>query len=293
MRLLGQNRRTVFWAFDGAASWEFDGAEAGEPLPAQDWFFVVNFPRTGSTAVAEVLSQHREIYCGDEQQVMPLLMTVLHSRLLMAPDLWESVRYTKQVPVTPWGVRKLMDAWRSCVSDRPFFGDKGEMYHYRFGPACRAVFPGCRFVLTVRNPLDTLASYITQPWAAYLTLDPRPEAYFRILRHRARWMLVMNQSWRSDGAAIVEFESLIDRDRYTEVFTRVLQHLGADPAGHDWDAGWARCRHREAITQWQQNDRIVAFLDWLSREDADLRELLESGSYYAPPEWRLEEAADR
>jgi hypothetical protein len=284
MRLLGENRRTVFWSFDEGPAWDFEeeaDIQAEPPAPAPDWFFVVNFPRTGSTAVADVLNRHPDVFCGDEQQVMPLLMTVLHSRLMMAPDLWESVRYTKQVPVTPWRIRKLMDAWRACVSDRPLFGDKGEMYHFRFGPACRSVFPGCRFVLTVRNPLDALSSYVAQPWAAYLHLDPDRDKFFGILRDRARWMLEMNQAWRSE-AVVVEFETLTDREQYVEVFTRVLEHIGADPSLHDWDAGWARCRHRDAVTRWKQDRQMLEFLDWLDHGDPELRDVLETGSYYAP-----------
>lgn len=280
MRAVGETRRTVFWSLDrDRAVWEFDG-DGAPPADGSDWFFVVNFPRTGSTAAAKVLSGHPEMYCGNEQNVLPLLMTLLHSRLLMAPDLWESVRFTKQIPVTEVGMRRLMDAWRANVSDRRLFGDKGDMYHHRFGPACKAVFPGCRFVLTVRAPLDALSSYAAQPWAVYLYLEGDRAGFFRALREQARLMLARNAEWRGK-AAVVEFERLTSRDAFVAVFSDVFVHLGADPTVYDWDAGWALCRHAEVVGRWREDRQILGFLDWLEQEDPQLRAVLESGAYYA------------
>lgn len=279
--LLARSRTTAFWALDDAGDpWTIE--PGGEPPPpAPDWFFVVNFPRTGSTAAAAILDLHPDVCCANEHHVLPLLMTILHTRLLMVPELWTSVRYTKQLPATAATVRTLIDAWRSCVSPKPIFGDKGEMYHQHFGPACAEVLPGCRFVLTVRHPLDTLSSYIQQPWTVYLRMNGAGDPFFEQLQRRAREMLAGNAAWR-ERAEVVSFEDMADEGQMRATFTRVLEHIGADPQRLDWDAAWALCRHSGAVDRWRRDAEIVAFMTWLSERDPELHELLQAGARYLP-----------
>jgi Sulfotransferase family len=277
-RLLGQSRRTVFWALDeGSGPWELEPGEA--PASGADWFFMVSFQRTGSSVAALILNRHTDVYCGQAHLILPLFMTVLHSRLLIAPDMWFSVRYLKKIPVTPTNVRELMDAWRRCVSDKRIFGDKGEMYHQYFGAACTGVFPDCKFVLTVRHPLDTLSSYIQQPWAAYMRADGNREAFLEGMRDRAREMLAGNAAWRN-RAEVIEFERLYSEAEFRSTFSRVFTHLGADPTGYDWEGGWALCQHRLAFGRWERDREVLEFMDWLETRDDQLHRLLASGAYY-------------
>ncbi len=282
-RLMGQSRRTVFWALDEAAGpWELEAGEA--PKPGADWFFMVSFQRTGSTIAALILDRHPDVYCGQEHLTLPLFMTLLHSKLLVAPDFWFSVRYSKKIPVTATNVRELMDAWRRCVSQKPIFGDKGEMYQQHFGAACTGVFPGCKFVLTVRHPLDTLSSYIAQPWAAYMRTDGGREAFLQNIRSRAREMLIANAAWR-ERAEVIEFEQLGTEDGFQDTFVRVFLHLGADPTRYNWKAGWAACRHQAAFGRWERDPEMHEFMSWLAPRDPPLYELLAGGAYYAPGEF--------
>jgi hypothetical protein len=277
-RLVAESRRSVIWALDGAQGpWELEPGEP--PADGADWFFIVNFPRTGSSVARMILNRHPEIFCGNEHLFLPLLMTVLHSKLLLAPELWFSVRYSKKIPVTAANVRELMDAWRRCVSERRIFGDKGEMYYQHFGGACREIFPGCRFVLTVRHPLDALSSYIHQPWAGYMRESGTREAFFEQLRARAREMLTANTVWR-DRSEVIEFEELATEEGFQATFTRVFTHLGADPGAYDWPGGWALCRHRQAFGRWERDTDIREFLDWLDARDESLHEVLTAGSRY-------------
>ena len=114
-------------------------------------------------------------------------------------------------------MRHLLEGWRKCISDKPIFGDKGEMYFSRFGAACAAVFPECKFILTVRNPLDTISSYLKQDWSAYLLMGPTKEYFFRNVQNLVREMLEGNAFWR-DRAEVIEFEQLASRDGFTETF---------------------------------------------------------------------------
>jgi hypothetical protein len=273
-RLLGQSRRSVIWALDDAPPWELEPGDA--PPAAPDWFFMVSFQRTGSSVAALALSLHPDVYCGQEHLVLPLFMTFLHSKVLISPDLWFSVRYTQKIPASAANARALMDAWRTCVSGKRIFGDKGDMYHQHFGGACRGVFPGCKFVLTVRHPLDTLSSYIQQPWAAYMRDGDR---FHHNLRDRAREMLTGNAAWRAD-AEVIEFEQLTSEAAFRATFTRVFAHLGADPAVYDWNAGWALCRHRFTVGRGKHDPEITEFMEWLEQEDQPLHAALESGTYY-------------
>jgi len=276
-QLMSKSRQTVFWALDDAAGpWEL---EPGEPAaPGGDWFFMVSFPRTGSTVASLILNLHPDIYCGQEQMVLPLFMTVLHSRLLLAPDMWYSVRYSKQIPVTAANVRALMDAWRGCVSAKRIFGDKGVMYHQHFGAACSAVFPGCKLVLTVRHPLDTLSSYIQQPWAAFMRNDPQ-RTFVEHIRSRAYELLTGNTTWR-EQAEVIDFEQLGSEAGFRSTFSRIFAHLGADANGYEWDSAWALCRHRFTSGRWQYDTEILAFMDWLEHRDRKLHRLLADGASY-------------
>jgi hypothetical protein len=274
--------KNVQWHLDERRRvWEFESN--GEPPPdGSDWFFLVNFPRTGSTVGAEILSAHPDIHCGNEEHVLPLFMTVLGSKLFMAPDLHESVRYTKQIEISPRNMRHLLDGWRKCVSDKPIFGDKGEMYFSHFGNACADVFPNCRFVLTVRNPLDTLASYINQDWAYYLNMSGDRIQFFRNILGKATDMLEYNTRWR-DKAEVIEFERLTTKEEFVETYARVFEHLGADPERYNWDQGWNRCRHKPAIGRWKQDPVIGEFMDWLRKQNEAVCSLLEN-DYYLPDE---------
>lgn len=276
-RLFEQSRRTVIWALDGAGPWELE--PGASPAPGPDWFFMASFQRTGSTAAALVLGLHPEIYCGQEHLVLPLFMTLLHSQLLMSPDLWFSVRYSKKVPATAGNVRALMDAWRSCVSDKRIFGDKGDMYHQHFGDACGAVFPGCKFVLTVRHPLDTLSSYIQQPWAAYMREGGNRDTFLENLRLRAREMLSGNAAWRG-RAEVIAFEELGSEEGFRATFSRVFAHLGADPDAYHWDTGWGLCRHRFTVGRWKHDQEMLEFMSWLEARDEPLHRALSDGAYY-------------
>lgn len=272
----------VYWQGDpDREPWEFD-PDPETPPPAEDWFFVVNYPRTGSTVVARLLNAHPQIYCGLEHQVMPLFMSVLGSHLLMPPELWHSVRYSKRIEITPTNIRRLMDAWRSCVSDRPIFGDKGEMYFERYGTACSKVFPGSRTVLTVRDVLDTLASYSGQSWTAFLYEDHDDEAsLWEHLRRRAYQILDRNRHWH-EGSPTIVFEEMVRRESFEHTFRQVFEHLGADPTLFDWDAGFAQCAHHKAIGRWRQDPKITAFLDHLESSDPTLHGLLLDGITLLP-----------
>jgi hypothetical protein len=248
-------REHVFWQRDlHREIWQFEAVDDDFPPQAPDWFFVVNHQRTGSSVAVH----------------------------LIAPHLIHAVRYRKSIAITPAHMRHLLEAWRRCTSGRPVFGDKGDMYYTHFGEACERVFPGCRFILTVRHPLDTLSSYLQQPWNSYLYRKyPEPEDFLRFLRSQALTMLRQNRVWRDRAQAIV-FEEMSVREGFAGTFQRVFQYLGVDPEAFDWEAGWERCAHRTATDRWRRDPWITAFIEWLRREDPPLREILWSGVHYLP-----------
>ncbi|HVF59591.1 MAG TPA: sulfotransferase [Thermoanaerobaculia bacterium] len=279
---LGAAREAIFWRPDpGRAPWEFDTGD-DPPPPAPDWFFLLNHPRTGSTVASRLLSAHPAVHCGDDERVLPLLMTLLGSPLFMSQRFPHAVRYEKKLPVTPGRMRLLMDAWRRCVSDRPLYGDKGDAYYTHFGNACLRVFPGCKLLLTVRNPLDTLSSFLEQSWTAYLHhLYPDEAALFGALRVRGWLMLAANRRWR-EQAVVVRFEELTSEERFRQIFGGVFSYLGADPGAFDWRAGWGQCRHAGAMGRWRRDERIGRFVAWLRGVDPSLHDLLVADEVYLP-----------
>lgn len=286
--LTAERYRAFLKSIEEPVSWQlpaeravWDVEEDGEQPPdGSDWFFLVGHPRTGSSVAATLLCGHPEVYCGNEQQVLPLFMAVLGAETFFAPRLWFAARYRKQIAMTPANLRRLMEAWRRCVSDRRLFGDKGEMFYENFGPATARIFPNCRFVHTTRRPLDTLSSYINQGWAAWL----EDKADFNAnLRDRARLMLLANAHW-ADRAEILDFEDLTERDRFEAALGRIFLHLRADPRLFDYEGAWPLCRHSGAMSRWRSDARIAAFLDWLRQEDAALHDLLLSGRRTWPSE---------
>jgi hypothetical protein len=279
---LSGHRETVFWRRSPDREiWELEAAEDEAP-DASNWFFVVNHPRTGSSVTADLLNAHPRIYCGMEEHILPLFMAVLGSEMLIAPHLQHAVRYTKNTAISPRRMRHLLEGWRRGTSERPVFGDKGDMYYTHFGEACSRVFPGCKLILTVRDPLDTLSSYLQQPWASYLyKLYPEPADLYQTLRSRVFSMLELNRVWR-ERAEVIVFEDMVVPERFIETFQRIFRHLQVEAEEFDWEAGWKRCTHSTAIGRWRQDPRIASFLEWLLQEDPALREILLSGDRFLP-----------
>lgn len=270
---------TVLWQLDSTRKvWDFEQVSE-VPSDGSDWFFIVNFPRSGGAVAAELLNAHPDIYCGNEQQILPFFMTILGSELFFAPQRWQSVRYSKQIDITALNMRHLLDGWRKCLSAKPIFGDKGEMYYRNFGPACEAAFPGCKFVLTVRHPLDTLASVINQSWGAYLLMDGIGLPFFLTLRQKALEMLALNARWR-ERAVVIEFDRLRTQEEFANGYRRVFSHLGADPDRYDWEAAW-KSWHPAAPGRWHDDERLTAFVSWLGTEDPGTLALLDRGQYYS------------
>ena len=90
---------SVCWQLDDTrAVWEFDSTSQ-KPPKAGDWFFLVNFPRTGSTVATHILNSHRDVYCGNEHQTLPLLMTILGfeavhvARTLVCRQVYQTTQY--------------------------------------------------------------------------------------------------------------------------------------------------------------------------------------------------------
>lgn len=274
-------QQEVFWDLGQERKiWEFD--EKSElPLASQGQFFVVNHPRTGSSITVKLLNAHPQIYCGMEDFILPLLMTLLGSPFFLLPRLPFPVRYQKKLALTPIRMRHLLDGWRKGVSDRPIYGDKGELYYSHFGDACQDIFPGCKFILTVRNPLDTLSSFIRQPWAIYLRFNDSPQMFHQALRERAYHILACNRMWKNK-AMVIPFEEIVSLERFQEIFTRIFRHLDANPDLFDWEEGWAQCHHYSVIERWKRDSTIGDFLEWLKHQDTVLYDLLIQGDYYLP-----------
>jgi len=272
---------TIFWDHGDREPWDLETSQSAPVHDGASWFFVVSHPRTGSTAAVDHLNAHPAIHCGNEDHVLPLLATVLGSRLMMSAALWDSVRYRRMSPLTPLRLRLLLDAWRAGLSDRPRFGDKGEMYYGAFEPACDAVFPGCKYILTVRRPLDALGSYLSQPWALDVQTATAEEMYTR-LQARAWMLLERNLHWR-ERAVVVCFDELTSESAFREIWQGVFNHLDVDPSAFAWKQRWAACRYGEAMRKYDDHPTLVAFLEWLRTNDEPLYAVLRSGTCYSAP----------
>jgi len=144
-------------------------------------FFLLGFPRSGTTLLDRMLSAHPEVLSIEEQETL----VDAHRDFVMAPDGMERLRELTETTRAGY-----VDAYRRRVADAtgraaPVILDKLPL-HSIFLPVIAALFPGARVIMVVRDPRDVCLSCFMQRFelntamAHFLDLEMTAE-YYRVV----------------------------------------------------------------------------------------------------------------
>lgn len=205
-----------------------EGVAKEEVQPGGDWLFVGCWPRTGSTAVVEMLNQHPDVFCGCEHGVISMLLGVLTSeRYYVAGE--DGFHYKANLGGGwSWSdLRTFAETWRTCrAPGANVVGDKGYLY-WSHRDLLRQVFPGCKFLFPHRHPLDMLASWFTiNPAMA----EGPVETWEGQLR---RYVAAVEEALQEPDVLTLEFEALGVLETRTAMMDNVLSFVGVETPS-DW-----------------------------------------------------------
>lgn len=134
----------------------------GDPAPsAPDWCFIFHPPRTGSTILADLLSERTDCLILDEVGLLPLLGVLpATARLAGGPVVVSNTWRT--IPATARAAREIAEGIRRAASGGVTrFGSKTPFpfYDARAADWFAAVFPGAPVLAPMRSTLDWLSSW--------------------------------------------------------------------------------------------------------------------------------------
>jgi len=203
--------------------------EESPPPPAFDWFFVLGWGRTGTSVLAQVLSEHSRVYCGVEECAVRSLLGLFTARRIYTLQSG-AIRYASDF-FSPWTtaqLRALCEAWRSVRHpDAAVVGDK-DMCYWRIRELVRRVFPHCCLFWTVRNPLDWLSSLINLPTGhSTVHWDGTVQGAYFLWTKAEDYLRAMRQA-SAEGLYIVDFCAFFDGDVLRVVAEDCFARLGVE-----------------------------------------------------------------
>lgn len=250
------------------------------PPEAKDWFFVLTTGRTGSTVFTEILNLHKDIYCGNEQNVFHLLSVVFKSGRIYAKDptgKLPSLRYISQHHRTldTLGLRALMEAWRGTQSGAKMFGDKDWLYGEDYAVLCEKVFPRHKKILSVRGILDQLSSLYSQGW--YRGFPSQASSRRAHILKDVKCRIEYNSKWEREADLVVRFEDFSSQNGVLETLSSVFKVLGIDFGSFNMAKALSLCRHMQSLGRWKKDPVLLDFIKWLKTRDVSLASKLETG----------------
>lgn len=193
---------------------------AGEmPPPADNWCFIAAGDRTGSNALARMLNLHPDCQILEEAGGLYALMVLFSSDYYAVAG---PAGFVRCGCLSARDVRHLCEAWREVRGGgAQIVGDK-QLTFWASREATRTVFPGCHIIVTVRHPLDALASTCACPWAAHLAAYS-PEQKWEYLQHRCG---EFTEAQDDETVAVVRFEDMAQGEVRRGVLAELWKGLG-------------------------------------------------------------------
>jgi len=132
--------------------------------PSKEAIFVVGMPRTGTTLVERILSQHTDVTSAGELEHFGLLlkkMSTSNTKRILDAD---TVKAAKAIDFQKLG-KSYLDSTRALTGDTAKFIDKMPLNILYVGFILQAL-PNAKIVCLDRNPLDTIISNFRQLFSA-------------------------------------------------------------------------------------------------------------------------------
>ena len=195
------------------------GCDSNRPL------FVLGMPRSGTTLIEQILCSHSSVFGGGELQEMPRIAVDMDERpgnSLVRPPLIDDLTEVKLVR----GSARYLNSIGQLSGDAVYITDKLPYNFFHLG-LIQLLFPRCRIVHCLRDPLDTCLSVYFQNFSGYqgFATDLQwiaiyYDTYRRLMRH---WQQALNLSVHT-----IWYEDLVENQ---EMETRKLLEF----CGLDWE----------------------------------------------------------
>jgi len=133
-----------------------------KPLPTESYtpIFIVGLPRSGSTLIDQILSNHTKVHSAGESLAMPEIISAVSSHDQHKNQFPECLGNFKDEDFKNYKTAYL-DKISRDVLDKTYYVDKN-LFNYQYLGFIATIFKNARIINTLRNPLDTSFScYLT------------------------------------------------------------------------------------------------------------------------------------
>lgn len=198
-------------------------AEFVEPTP----IFVLGMPRSGTTLVEQILAAHRDVQSAGELDYVrgPLRRAMEQATGRPFPEGFETLSGEQMSDMARAFARRL----RLVGEASRYVTDKTPGNYHVLG-LLRVLFPRCRIVHVLRDPLDTCFSILQYPFddRSPHTCDVEllAHVYARYLRLMRHWREIIGEEFIT-----VEYEHLVATPAAEA--RRIFEHCGLD-----WDESY-------------------------------------------------------
>lgn len=204
--------------------------------------FIVGLPRSGTTLMESILDKHQKLYGAGEVLLIPPLFGKLCENLKLKREIsFKPLLVAKKHDISPL-VKEYLS---SVVKNKQIPIDKNPN-NYRYLAFIRSLFPNCKIIHMVRDPMDTLCSCYfrlfdhNQDWAFSFDDIVANYSQYKMLMEHAKKYLELDMME-------VSYEELVrDHEKTTR---KVLDFLGLKFSRRCLDT--VRTRETNTASMWQ------------------------------------------
>jgi len=246
---------------------------------ASDRFFIIGIGRTGTTALRNIISLYDDIWCANEANfVFSVLNIITTTCVVPVPGsspgiaMWNVDRRENRIwPPSEnyvWEaseLREICEVWFRKEAKRnnaSILGDKSSAYLDML-PLIRKIFPKCKFLMTIRHPLDWLSSYFDQVWNTAFSDDLSKKSLDKI--NSSLWYLWDNEkiAQENDDIFIVNFKDMCNIDGLNEISQNISSHIGVEYQSLPLE----QFVKDDLVNKWKNDKRVINTVDSLMKKN--------------------------
>lgn len=252
------------------------------PYDGSNRFFIIGIGRTGTTALRNLVSLYNDVWCANEANfVFSILNLITTTCVVPFPGkprgivMWNVDRRENRMwpPEEKYvwkasELREICEVWfekESIRNNANIIGDKSSAYLDML-PILRKVFPKCKFLMTVRNPLDWLSSYFDQSWNIVFSDNCSKESLDKI--NSLFWFIWEKEKIANSSNDIltINFEDICKIDSLIEVNKNITNFLNVEKQ----ELSLEKFVKNDVVGKWKNDERVTKTIEKLIIEGYNL-----------------------
>ncbi len=218
-----------------------------------------------------MLNEHPDIYCGYESELIAGLMYIFNADRIEHKDpliyrIWNGApNFT-----TKNNLRKISELYRKSISDKKIFGDKviRSYYNPTIIESYAKIFPGIKIILSWRNCLDQLSSYIERLWPSF---KPDKEVNIENMLEYIKEIIKLKDFYTSSLISFtLPFYQCIEKDNFYKLYGNFMNYLGVSVGKNYMEDQWGRCVHYKVQERWKNDKNVIELVNFLEKNDTIL-----------------------